>query len=404
MVGKRCRAALSEHEDMVESSWSAIEWFARTKKADGIAVEVTGDETDDECAMLLSDYVKSLGARQLSETVERNVAALLANPALAFSVVKSYANTRMFDTSEMYVASLGVVAAACGLVPIADPLGEYRESFRRAGQKPPRNPDGSLRFTVDDVDVDVLNANHAALRLCWKNLLTRSDACSAVPPAIVGVGPTDRAKLDWTRCPPGVATLGLGPVPADAFDASGVCRLGEHHAFDMATEGPKPADGYWHRGELRGVADEDETAGEDSGSPKVAANSRVVADAGEHTRESLGGARYAGFHPQCRWNVSLADVEAEEKESAEFERTLRNLWHAWLAEYDADGSGTISLEELKAFASLPECPSGDGYMQSLYEWAAGNLESGDLEAAFNEVDADGSGEMEYEEFGLMLSA
>ena len=43
-------------------------------------------------------------------------------------------------------------------------------------------------------------------------------------------------------------------------------------------------------------------------------------------------------------------------------------------------------------------------MQSLYEWAAGNLESGDLEAAFKEVDADGSGEMEYEEFRLMLSA
>ena len=106
---------MSEHEDMVESSWSAIEWFARSNKAgDDIAVEVTADETDDECAMLLSDYVKALGARQLSETVERNVAALLEqNPALAFSVVKSYANTRMFDTSEMYVASLGVVAAAC---------------------------------------------------------------------------------------------------------------------------------------------------------------------------------------------------------------------------------------------------------------------------------------------------
>lgn len=403
MVGKRCRAATSEQEDMVDSSWSAIEWFARSNKADGIAVEVTADETDDECAMLLSDYVKALGARQLSETVERNVAALLANPALAFSVVKSYANTRMFDTSEMYVSSLGVVIAACGLAPIADPLGEYRESFRRKGSNPPRNPDGSLRYTVDDVDVDVLNANHACLRLCWKNLLTRSDALSAVPPAIVGVGPTDRAKLDWTRCPPGVATLGLGPVPADFVDSAGVVRLGEHYGFDMTTEGPKPADGYWHQGELRGVAANPPAADED-----VAAipddSGRVLTQAGEHTGESLGGARYVGFHPQCRWNVSLADVEAEEKESAEFERTLRNLWHAWLAEYDADGSGTISLGELKAFASLPECPSGDGYMQSLYEWAAGNLESGDLEAAFNEVDADGSGEMEYEEFKLMLSA
>ena len=113
---------------------------------------------------------------------------------------------------------------------------------------------------------------------------------------------------------------------------------------------------------------------------------------------------YCGFNPRCVWNVSLADVEAEEKENAEFERTLRNLWNAWLTEYDTDGSGTISLDELKAFASLPECPSGDGYMRSLYEWAAGNLASGDLEGAFNEVDADGSGEMEFEEFKLMLSA
>ena len=165
----------------------------------------------------------------------------------------------------------------------------------------------------------------------------------------------------------------------------------------MTTEGPKPADGYWHQGELRGTKEGTGTKEDDSGHVPVA-------KAGEHTRESLGGARYVGFHPQCRWNVSLADVEAENKESAEFERTLRNLWHAWLAEYDSDGSGTISLGELKAFASQPECPSGDGYMQSLYEWAAGNLESGVLEAAFNEVDADGSGEMEYEEFKLMLSA
>ena len=43
-------------------------------------------------------------------------------------------------------------------------------------------------------------------------------------------------------------------------------------------------------------------------------------------------------------------------------------------------------------------------MRSLYEWAAGTLASGDLEGAFNEVDADGSGEMEFEEFKLMLSA
>ena len=410
---------MSDADDMVESAWSAIEWFARANKDTGIAVEATGEETESECVMLLGDYVKALGARQLSETVERNVDALTNNAALAFSVVKSYGNTKMFDPAEMYVSSLGVVAAACGMPDVADPLGEYRASFLSKGGKTPKNADGSLRYTVEDVDLDVLNANHACLRVAWKNLLTKMDA-SGVPAAIVGVGPTDRCKLDWTRCPPGVATLGMGPIPADAI-VDGKLKLGHFYGFDMTTEGPTPSDGYWCQGDMRGVVDvsgdgfvdgpasptpeelEARFGGPRASSGRRASISRVIFAPNEFTKESFGVA-YCGFNPRCVWNVSLADVEAEEKENAEFERTLRNLWNAWLTEYDTDGSGTISLDELKAFASLPECPSGDGYMRSLYEWAAGNLATGDLEGAFNEVDADGSGEMEFEEFKLMLSA
>lgn len=92
------------------------------------------------------------------------------------------------------------------------------------------------------------------------------------------------------------------------------------------------------------------------------------------------------------------------KAEEEFNRTIENLWAAWLKDYDTDGSKTISLEELKKFAGLPECPSSDGYMQTLHEWASTAMTDGSLEDSFKEVDTDGSGELEFPEFREMLSA
>ncbi|XRB21275.1 EF-hand domain-containing protein [Pseudoscourfieldia marina] len=97
------------------------------------------------------------------------------------------------------------------------------------------------------------------------------------------------------------------------------------------------------------------------------------------------------------------DAEIKAKEDAEFERTLQNLWTAWLKEYDTDGSGTISLEELKKFAELPAYTGSDSYMQTLHDWAKGANEDGSLEEAFKGVDTDGSGELEFEEFKKMLA-
>ena len=94
--------------------------------------------------------------------------------------------------------------------------------------------------------------------------------------------------------------------------------------------------------------------------------------------------------------------EARAKEDAEFERTLQNLWTAWLAEFDEDGSGTISFDELKAFASQASCSSADGYMKSLHEWASAALEDGSLREEFDRVDDDGSGQLEYPEFRALL--
>lgn len=118
------------------------------------------------------------------------------------------------------------------------------------------------------------------------------------------------------------------------------------------------------------------------------------------------GREYMGYHPTCRWNLNATarrkNAAAAESENAELERTLQNLWRAWIARYDADKSGTVSLAELKAFASAEVCPSSDSYMQTLHEWASNALELGDLDAEFNRVDVDGSGELEYPEFRAML--
>ena len=120
------------------------------------------------------------------------------------------------------------------------------------------------------------------------------------------------------------------------------------------------------------------------------------------------GREYMGYHPTCRWNLEVtarrknAAMERDESENAEMERTLQNLWRAWIGKYDADKSGTVSLAELKAFASATVCPSSDSYMQTLHEWASNALELGDLDAEFNRVDVDGSGELEYPEFRAML--
>jgi hypothetical protein len=49
-----------------------------------------------------------------------------------------------------------------------------------------------------------------------------------------------------------------------------------------------------------------------------------------------------GYHPYCKWNISLAQVEMQLKNDEEFTRTLDNLWTAWLKDHDHDGRGVHS--------------------------------------------------------------
>ena len=380
LVARRIKAASSEEASEPDLPQCAVEWWARVRGFEGVPALATADDTDDECELQLKELMFNLSARQVSDDPRVNADALASDPAFAWAVIRSYANDNCHDPADMYVASLGAVSVACGFPLPRDPLAAHRAK-RREG--PTHHPDGTLAFVAEDVDVDALNANHAVLRACWSAVFRSKDAGKRVPALVLGLATHDKTHVDWSCVPPGIATLGLGPVRKERL-RGGKVLFGARAGLDF-TGAPDSAYGYASRGELSAALDD---AGE-------------TLAPGEFAADSFGP-DHLGFHPRCRWNSSAARDEEHRKDDAEFERTLENLWAAWLKAFDADGSGTISYAELKAFASLESCPSADGYMKSLHEWASEALKNGDLEAEYTRVDADGSGELEYPEFRAML--
>lgn len=377
LIGKRVKAAASN----AETAQAACEWYARVNKVNGVPTMVTSEVGDDECAASLAALYDVLEAKQLSDAAADNMAALKSDPSLAWSAVKAYANSHVHDTADMYVSGIAALGAACG-VAVKDPLAAYKAKYAKKGGAP-KNPDGTLLFKHNNLDLDVLNANHALLHACWEALLPMQSFGD-----IPGVLRSPKAMVDWSVYPPGIATLGLGPVPVSGLK-DGKLKLGKFFGIDFTAEGPPPGDGYYSRGEMTGVNGD--------GLEEPAEGTVPGAYAADNF-----GKEFAGFHPMCKWNVSMAEVEAQAKEDEEFTRTLENVWAAWLKDYDTDGSKTISLDELVKFAQLASCPSSDGYLQTLHDWASSALQDDSLEAAFKEVDTDGSGELEFSEFKQML--
>jgi len=384
LIGTRVKAAAT-HGAMGQA---ACEWFACVNKVKKVPVTFTsGVGSVAECAALLAELYDVLESKQVSDIAADNLAALRTDPSLAWSVVKSYGNANVFERTDMYVSALGALGAACG-VAVADPLAAFKAKFFRKGVAP-ASPDGSLRYTHGDVDLGALNANHALLRACWEALLPL-ETLRDMPAVITGLVTVDKATVDWSVYPPGIATLGLGPVAVSGLQ-HGKLKLGKCIGVDFTGEGPPPAHGYYSRGYVKCVEGEGL-----EGTPEGTVP-------GEYVPESFSK-DFAGFHPSCKWNVSMVEREAKSKVDDEFGRTLVNLWAAWLEVYDADDSHTISLEELKKFAGHAACPSSNGYMQTLHDWARTAALDGSLESSFNEVDRDGSGELEFREFQQMLGA
>ena len=564
LIGRRPRAAASDEASDPDVAIAALEWWDRVvtsrernarqaspggdsgavetrspvdrrrsveidrvaNSSRSLATDASGEDTDGECELQLKELMYNLSARQLSDSPSANRAALGKDAALAWHVVCAYASDAFHEPSDAYVCATSVVATACGLAPVRDPLDGWKKKFAARGAEPPRGSDGKLAYRAEDVDVDALDANHETLRVCWRLLAPKAD-WDDVPECLRGVVHADHARVDWTTRPPGTASLGLGPVPASLMTRGGVAPVGPFFGFDFS----RAPNGHRKVGELRGGSGTKRalrTRGAEDGSdadpfpdletdgvfaPRTyagevlrlltggleasglgspvtsergaslnaspppslnasraasrfgssfgssfglsrrtsfgssfglsrrtsrAASGTSASSAAALSRSSSGASRasgvftdsdasddeptelaavdglasalgkeYMGYHPACRWNTNATArkknaAAANRAERDEMERTLQNLWRAWIARYDDDGSGTVSLDELRAFASAETCPSHDSYMQTLHEWASNALELGDLDAEFRRVDVDGSGELEYPEFRAML--
>ncbi|CAK5084620.1 unnamed protein product [Meloidogyne enterolobii] len=85
------------------------------------------------------------------------------------------------------------------------------------------------------------------------------------------------------------------------------------------------------------------------------------------------------------------------------EKTLRKL----IRKFDADGSGKIEFDEFCALV-YTVANTGNGYisrptLKGLLHEIAPDLSDKDLDAAVDEIDEDGSGKIEFEEFWELMA-
>lgn len=145
-----------------------------------------------------------------------------------------FARSNFWDVSDQYVAATTVVGAACGM-EITDPLALYKQ---RCGAERPLNPDGTLRFTAADIDLEALNRNQALLATAWRTLAPL-DGWGDIPNALRGI---DQAlRVHYRRTPPGLATLGVGPIKMSQLaaddDGGRYLRVGGHLGFRLDQDG-----------------------------------------------------------------------------------------------------------------------------------------------------------------------
>eukprot|EP00301_Raphidiophrys_heterophryoidea_P010129 c15175_g1_i1.p1 GENE.c15175_g1_i1~~c15175_g1_i1.p1 ORF type:complete len:485 (-),score=88.41 c15175_g1_i1:119-1573(-) len=173
-----------------------------------IARDVHSKETVDQCKTKLDFLVKAISQKQVTDNPDENIRLLRSNPSACWSVLKASVNTNFWEKCDAYYASTAVIGAACGL-PILDPLGQYRKSNRMQ-----KNPDGTLLFSHRDLDLEILNNNNEILRICWQTLTSNPDAAwGKIPNTLRGISDKEQAIVQLNLMPPGMHTLGAGPLP-----------------------------------------------------------------------------------------------------------------------------------------------------------------------------------------------
>ena len=301
----------------------------------------------------------SAGEQLPVRDAEENLETLRSQPALVWCVLTSYARSKCFEKTQLYVAGIGPFAYACGIA-LSDPLGTHKVTSKfhpGLGQK--------LRFVVSDVDLRALNDNHSLLRWAWAAMsyvTCEKEFQYTIPDVVEGRVVGERNVVEWSLLPPGMSTLGFGPV-ATSYVRNARLKFGAYVGIDFSRSGPRVSRSVrrdsvssrrdsvssvssatggesviFSNGILRGLEkeeEEDADASPDDAGDEAYLRRRDESDADVPTMAfysdvSTFGKAYAGFQPGSAHNISAAESEKDSKAAAEFERTIANLWKAWL--------------------------------------------------------------------------
>jgi hypothetical protein len=201
----------------------------------GVYRDLRGMVDKDQAKKLLDEFIAEVSSEQVHDDAIENMQQLRTNPAFCFSILKAVGNTNFWDKSDSYVAPVAVVAAPCGLC-VRDPLAEYKAKFDYPST--PRNADGTLKYAPSDVHSDTLNSNLELLRICWGTL---GGEKVELPYAFRAVNEESKLIVNLTEIPPGMHTMGVGPLPkasigtgtTDAADR-GVACINANVAFQFS--------------------------------------------------------------------------------------------------------------------------------------------------------------------------
>jgi hypothetical protein len=228
-ISKRAKVNKYRSDDCFGRLWT---WWHSAKDINSPTAQ------RDEAQKQLDLFIDDVSKKQLSDEISENVLLLQEDRIFCWSILLSVCNTNLWDKSDAYFAAISVVGAACGM-PVSDPLAAYKASNI---SNLPKNSDGTLYYSVEDLDLTVLNQNNEILRKCWRTILSPEKR----PPVDTGKSYTSTndgrtmpyglrndsvvtkeavRRVDLTLIPPGMHTLGLGPIEISTIGTDSLASL-----------------------------------------------------------------------------------------------------------------------------------------------------------------------------------
>ena len=193
-------------------------------------------DTNLDAKTKFEEFLNLLCEKQLSDDAMENVSFLERNKIVCWSVILSLGNTNYSEGSDGYFAPLDVLGKACGII-VTDPLAAYKKKFR---SDLPHNSDGSLRYSKDDLDLDVINNNNQIMRICWTTILRDGQSMPKSWPGRMQFPLLQSIQLRKSLY--GMHTFGIGPFPT--------ARLNGYRGYISRQMGGGPFMLYYENGEM----------------------------------------------------------------------------------------------------------------------------------------------------------